>query len=67
MLTILHAFLHANPVFVYAIVIVILMLESSGVPITNTTLLLFVGALACLGQMNIWVLGGAAIFQVEVF
>lgn len=40
---------------------IILLLESTGIPIANTTLLLFTGALASLGHLNIWVLTIAAI------
>lgn len=43
------------------LVMVILLLESTGAPITNTTLLLLTGALASLNHVNIWVLGIAAI------
>lgn len=59
---IIHFFVHANPLFVYLIVVVILMLESSGVPITNNTLLLFTGALASsMHHLNIEVLALFAI------
>jgi membrane protein DedA with SNARE-associated domain len=53
--------LHTNPLLIYLIVAVILLLESSGVPIVNNTLLLLTGALASLGQFNIWALAAAAI------
>jgi len=46
---------------IYLIVAVILLLESSGVPIVNNTLLIFTGALASLGHLNIWLLAMAAI------
>ena len=52
---------HANPLLIYAIVALVLLLESSGIPITNNTLLLFTGALAALGHLNIWVLTISAI------
>lgn len=48
--------LHASPLLVYLLVAVMLLLESSGVPLINTTLLLLTGALASLGHLNIWVL-----------
>jgi len=53
--------LHTNPLLIYLIVAVVLLLESSGVPIVNNTLLLVTGALASLGHFNIWVLAVAAI------
>lgn len=56
-----HFFLHASPLLIYVIVAVVLMLESSGVPIANNTLLLFTGALASLGHLNIEVLTVVAI------
>jgi membrane protein DedA with SNARE-associated domain len=46
---------------IYLIVAVILLLESSGVPIVNNTLLIFTGALASLGHLNIWLLAIASI------
>lgn len=57
----MHVLLHTSPLIIYMLVMVILMLESTGVPITNTTLLLLMGALASLNHVNIWVLGIAAI------
>lgn len=59
--SVIHALLHADPVLLYGLVAVILLLESSGVPIVNTTLLLFVGALASMDHLNIWLLSFAAI------
>jgi len=56
-----HFFLHASPLLIYVIVAVVLMLESSGVPIANNTLLLLTGALASLGHLNIEILAAAAI------
>ncbi len=53
--------LHTNPLLIYLIVAVILLLESSGVPVVNNTLLLLTGALASLGHFNIWALATAAI------
>lgn len=52
---------HASPLLIYVIVALVLLLESSGIPITNNTLLLFTGALAALGHLNIWLLTIAAI------
>src|SRR5579885_2931222 len=56
-----HFFLHASPLLIYVIVAVVLMLESSGIPIANNTLLLFTGALASLGHLNIEILTAVAI------
>ena len=52
---------HASPLLVYLLVTIVLLLESSGVPVINTTLLLAVGALASLGRVNLWLLLAAAI------
>jgi membrane protein DedA with SNARE-associated domain len=52
---------HANPFLIYLIVAIFLLLESSAVPIINSTLLLFTGALVSLGHLNFWVLAIAAI------
>jgi membrane protein DedA with SNARE-associated domain len=52
---------HANPLLIYVIVALVLLLESTGIPITNNTLLLFTGALAALGHLNIWLLTISAI------
>lgn len=56
-------FFHTNPLFIYLIAAVVLLLESTGVPIVNSTLLLFLGALISLGRLNlnIGVLIGAAV------
>ena len=52
---------NANPLLIYLIVAIVLLLESSAVPILNTTLLLFTGALVALGHLNFWILLFAAI------
>jgi membrane protein DedA with SNARE-associated domain len=52
---------HASPLLVYLLVAVLLMLESSGVPVINTTVLLAAGALASLGRVNLWLLLAVAI------
>lgn len=57
---------HANPLLIYVIVALVLLLESTGIPITNNTLLLFTGALAALGHLNIWLLTISAIFGSSV-
>jgi membrane protein DedA with SNARE-associated domain len=46
---------------IYLIVAVVLLLESSAVPVANNTLLIFTGALASFGHINIWALAVAAI------
>jgi len=58
---IMHFLLHTSPLLIYLLVAVILTLESSGVPITNNTMLLVTGALASLGHLNIGILAIAAI------
>ena len=57
----MQLFFHVSPLLLYLLLAVALLLESSGVPIVNTTLLLFTGALASLGLLNIWILVAAAI------
>ncbi|HEY4384268.1 MAG TPA: DedA family protein, partial [Ktedonobacteraceae bacterium] len=57
----MHFFAHASPLLLYSVVVVVLALESCGVPIANTTLLLFTGALASMGRVNIWALGLSAL------
>lgn len=52
---------HANPLLIYLIVALVLLLESTAIPITNNTLLLLTGALAAAGHLNIWFLTIAAI------
>jgi membrane protein DedA with SNARE-associated domain len=56
-----HFFAHASPLLIYGVVAVVLALESCGVPIANSTLLLLTGALASMGHANIWTLGVVAI------
>ncbi len=51
-----HLIHYTNPLWIYAIVGVFLLLESSGIPIINSTLLLLTGALASLGHLNIFAL-----------
>ena len=53
--------IHANPILIYMLVAIVLMLESCGVPIANNTLLLLTGALAALGYLNIRILIPVAI------
>lgn len=58
---IVHFFWHAGPLLICSITAVVLLMESSGIPITNNTLLLSAGALASLGHVNIWPLTLAAV------
>lgn len=53
--------MHTNPFWIYLIVMLLLAFESSGIPIVNSTLLLFTGALAASGRFNIGILGFVAI------
>jgi membrane protein DedA with SNARE-associated domain len=53
--------MRASPILIYGIVAIDLLLESSGIPITNTTLLLLTGALASYGHVNIGILTLSAI------
>jgi len=59
--TVTQFLLHTQPLLIYFIVAVILLLESAGVPILNSSLLLFTGALASFGHLNIWILASTAI------
>lgn len=52
--------IQANPGAIYVIVATILLLESSGVPVANNTVLLFTGALASMGKLDAgWLLFAA--------
>jgi membrane protein DedA with SNARE-associated domain len=57
----IQLFFHTSPLLIYLLVAVLLFLESTGVPVVNSTLLLFTGALASLLHLNIWVLAAAAV------
>jgi membrane protein DedA with SNARE-associated domain len=59
--TVTHFIMQASPLLICLIVAVALGLESCGVPIVNTTLLLLTGALASMGHVSLWVLAIAAI------
>ncbi|MBO0790132.1 MAG: DedA family protein, partial [Ktedonobacteraceae bacterium] len=61
MQAITHFVQHSNPLILYIIVALILMLESSGVPIANTTVLLFMGAMASMGRLDHIVLACVAL------
>ena len=50
---IVHALLHTSPFLIYLLVAIIILLESSGVPVVNNTMLLLLGAMAALGYLNI--------------
>ena len=58
---IIHSILNASPLLVYLLVFLMLLLESSAIPVANTTLLLLTGALASLGHLDIYILAVAAI------
>jgi len=58
---IIELIIHASPMLIYGIVAIDLLLESSGVPITNTGILLLTGALSSYGHVNIWILTLSAI------
>ncbi|MGH2481858.1 MAG: DedA family protein [Ktedonobacteraceae bacterium] len=53
---VVHTLQHISPLLIYTLVAAFLLLESSGVPILNTTLLLSTGALAALGRVNLGLL-----------
>lgn len=53
---VVQTFQHIPPVLVYMLLAVFLLLESSGIPLLNTTLLLCTGALAALGSLNLGLL-----------
>ena len=50
---IVHVLQHTSPLLIYLLVAIILLLESSGVPITNNTLLLLMGAMEAHGYINL--------------
>lgn len=50
---VIHALQHISPLLIYLLVTALLLLESSGIPVVNTTLLLCTGALAALGRVNL--------------
>jgi membrane protein DedA with SNARE-associated domain len=60
---VVQALQHIPPLLVYVLVAAFLLLESSGIPLLNTTLLLCTGALAALGRLNLGVLIGVAILS----
>lgn len=53
---VIQLLLHTSPLLIYLIVAVALALESTGIPIVNSTLLLCTGALATYGRLNVVVL-----------
>ncbi|WP_069803763.1 DedA family protein [Thermogemmatispora onikobensis] len=57
-----HMLLKAHPIVIYSIVALFLLLESCGIPVINSTLLLLTGALVTLGHLDFWPLAGAALF-----
>ena len=57
----IDTFQHIPPLWLYLLVGVFLMLESCGIPVINTTLLLFAGSLAFLGRLHLGLLIFSAI------
>lgn len=57
----IHVYQHISPSLVYLLVAVLLLLESSGIPLINTTMLLFTGAMAAQGRLDIGLLVVAAL------
>ena len=53
---IINFIVQANPLVIYSIVALTLCLESTGIPIANTTLLLLTGAMTSFGHLNLWIL-----------
>nr|BBH95297.1 alkaline phosphatase [Thermogemmatispora argillosa] len=51
----------AHPLAIYGIVALFLFLESCGIPVINSTLLLLTGALVTLGHLHFWPLAAAAL------
>ena len=49
----IHMYQHLSPLPICLLVAAFLLLESSGIPVVNTTLLLLTGALAALGRVNL--------------
>jgi membrane protein DedA with SNARE-associated domain len=53
--------MHTSPLLIYLIVVIALAFESSGIPIVNSTLLLFTGALAASNRCNVVILALVAV------
>ena len=49
----MHLHAHIPPALVYLLVAVLLLLESTGIPVVNTTMLLFTGAMAAQGHLDL--------------
>lgn len=58
---VVQQFQHMPPLLAYIVLAVFLLLESSGIPLLNTTLLLCTGAMAALGHLSLGILLLAAI------
>lgn len=63
---VVQTFQHIPPLLVYLLVALFLLLESSGIPLLNTTLLLCTGALAALGKLNLGLLMFVAILGSSI-
>ena len=57
----IHVYQHVPPSLVYVLVAALLLLESTGIPVINTTLLLFTGAMAAQGRLDLGLLMFAAL------
>jgi membrane protein DedA with SNARE-associated domain len=58
--TVIQLLQHTSPLLIYLIVALALALESTGIPIVNSTLLLCTGALATYNHLNVVVLASVA-------
>jgi membrane protein DedA with SNARE-associated domain len=57
----IHTYQHIPSALIYLLVVAFLLLESSGIPIINTTMLLFTGAMAAQGRLDFGLLLFAAL------
>lgn len=57
----IHAYQHIPSALIYLLVAALLLLESSGIPVINTTVLLFTGAMAAQGRLDLGLLMFAAL------
>jgi membrane protein DedA with SNARE-associated domain len=57
----IHVYQHIPPSLIYLLVAALLLLESTGIPVINTTMLLFTGAMAAQGRLDLALLMFAAL------
>lgn len=57
----IHTYQHIPPSLIYLLVAALLLLESTGIPVVNTTVLLFTGAMAAQGRLDLSLLILAAL------